>query len=57
VGLICDLNIYVHYIPYVIKFIVLHNKVIDVSYSMLLKRPWLLDVKVAHDLENNTMII
>jgi hypothetical protein len=43
VGLIRDLKIYVHSTPYVITFIVLHNSVIDVSYSMLLKRPWLRD--------------
>ncbi len=48
-GLICDLKIYVHSIPYVITFIVLHNSVVDISYSMLLGRPWLRDVRVAHD--------
>jgi hypothetical protein len=36
VGLIHDLKIYVHDIPYVIMCDVLHNNVIDVSYSMLL---------------------
>lgn len=56
-GLICDLNIYVHDIPYVITFIVLHNNVIDANYSMLLKRPWLKDAKVTHDWGNNTMMI
>jgi hypothetical protein len=56
-GLICDLNIYVHYIPYVTKFIVLHNNVVDVEYFMLLRRPWLRDAIVAHDLGNNIVII
>jgi hypothetical protein len=49
VGLIKDLNIYVHGIPYIITFIVFQNSVVDSSYSMLLGRPWLKDVKVAHD--------
>jgi hypothetical protein len=55
--LICDLKIYVHYIPYVITFIVLQNSVIDTNYSMLLRRPWLRDDKVTHDWGNNTMTI
>jgi hypothetical protein len=49
VGLIRDLKIYVHGIPYIITIIVLPNSVVDFSYSMLLGRPWLRDVKVAHD--------
>jgi hypothetical protein len=49
VGLITDLNVYVHGIPYRTTFYVLHNSVVDFSYSTLLGRPWLRDVKVAHD--------
>jgi len=49
VGLIRDLKIYVHGIPYITTFIVLQNSVVDFSYSMLLGRTWLRDVKVAHD--------
>jgi hypothetical protein len=49
VGLIKDLKMYFHGIPYIITFRVLQNIVIDSSYSMLLGRPWLKDVKVAHD--------
>jgi hypothetical protein len=49
VGLIRDLRIYVHGTPYIITFIILHKSVVDSSYSMLLGRPWLKDVKVAHD--------
>jgi hypothetical protein len=49
VGLIRDLKIYVHGIPYIITFIIPYNSVVDSSYSMLLGRPWLKDVKVAHD--------
>jgi len=49
VGLIKDLKIYVHGIPYIIMFTILHNSVVDSNYSMLLGRPWLRDAKVAHD--------
>jgi hypothetical protein len=48
VGLIKNLNIYVHGIPYITMFNVLHNSVVNSSYSMLGK-PWLRDAKVAHD--------
>jgi hypothetical protein len=48
-GLIKDLQIFVHGIPYTITFIVINNNVIDSSYSMLLGCPWLRDVKVSHD--------
>jgi hypothetical protein len=48
VGLIKDLKKYVHGIPYIITFIICHNNVVDSSYSML-GRPWLKDVKMAHD--------
>jgi len=47
-GLIKDLKIYVHDIPYLTTFIVLHNNVVDFSYFMLLGKPWLKDAKVAH---------
>ncbi len=30
-------------------FTILENNVVDFCYSMLLGRPWLRDVKVAHD--------
>jgi len=45
VGLIRDLKIYVHGIPYIIMFIILHNGAVDSSYSMLLGKPWLRDAK------------
>jgi hypothetical protein len=57
VGLIRDLKIYVHDIPYITTFIVLQNSVVDPSYSMLLGRPWLRDVKMAHDYRINTVTI
>ncbi len=57
VGLIRDMKIYVHGIPYITTFIVLHNNVVDFNYSMLLGRPWLKDAKVAHDWGNNNITI
>ncbi len=57
VGLIKDLKIYVHDIPYIITFIILQNNVVDFNYSMLLGRPWLRDVKVAHDWGSNNVTI
>ncbi len=57
VGLIKDLKIYGHGIPYIIMFNVLHNNVVDSNYSMLLGRPWLRDAKVAHDWGSNIVTI
>jgi hypothetical protein len=57
IGLIRDMKIYVHGIPYIIMFIVLQNNVVDFSYSMLLGRPWLRDAKVAHDWGRNIVTI
>jgi hypothetical protein len=56
VGLIKDLKIYIHGIPYITMFTVLQNNVVDSNYSML-GRPWLRDVKVAHDLGSNIVTI
>jgi hypothetical protein len=38
-------------------FTILHNNVVDSSYSMLLGKPWLRDVKVAHDWGRNIITI
>jgi hypothetical protein len=57
VGLIRDLKIYVHNIPYVITFIVLYNSLMGTSYSMLIGKPWLRDAKVTHNWGNKTMTI
>jgi len=56
-GLIRDIKICVHGILYITMFTVLHNSVVDSSYSMLLGRPWLRDVKVAHDQGSNIVSI
>ncbi len=57
VGFIRDLKIYVHGIPYITMFIVVQNNVIDFNYSMLLGRPWLRDVKMAHDWGSKIVLI
>jgi hypothetical protein len=56
-GLIRDLKIYVHGILYIITFIIFHNSVENSNYSMLLGRPWLRDVKMAHDWGSNIVTI
>jgi len=56
-GLIRDLKIYVHGILYIIMFIIFHNSVENSNYSMLLGRPWLRDVKMAHDWGSNIVTI
>jgi hypothetical protein len=56
-GLIRDLEIYVHGICYITPFTILHNSVVNSSYSMLLGKPWLKDAKVAHDWGSNIVTI
>jgi hypothetical protein len=56
-GIIRNLKIQIHGIPYVTTFIVLPNNVVDFSYSMLLGRPWFRDVKVTHDCGNYVITI
>jgi len=56
-GLIYDLQIYIHNIPFVATFVILQNNVVDSNYFMLLVRPWLKDTKVEHDWNNNMVII
>jgi hypothetical protein len=48
-GLIKDLRILVHGIPYAMTFIIIQSSVLDSNYSMLLGHPWLRDVKMSHD--------
>jgi hypothetical protein len=52
VELVYDLKIHVHNIPYITTIIVLQNTVIDISYSILLGRPWLRGARVTHDWGN-----
>jgi len=48
-GIIRNLKIHIHGIPYITTFIILKNSVVDSSYFMLLGRPWFRDAKVTHD--------
>jgi hypothetical protein len=54
-GIIKNLRIHIHGIPYVTTFIVLQNNVVDFSYFMLLGKPWLKDAKVTCDWGNNVI--
>jgi hypothetical protein len=55
--IIKNLKIHICGIPYVATFIVLKNNVVDSSYSMLLGRLWLKDVKFTHDWGNNVITV
>ncbi len=54
--MIKDLKILIHGIPYAMTFIVIQSSVLVSSYSMLLGRLWIRDVKVFHDWGKNTII-
>jgi hypothetical protein len=56
-GLIMDLQILVHGIPYAVTFIVIQSSVLDSLYSMVLGYPWSRDAKMSHDWGNNTITI
>jgi len=57
VGLIKDLRMYVHGIPYISTFTILHNIILNSNYSMLFGRPCFKDAKIAHYWENNVITI
>jgi hypothetical protein len=44
-GIIKNLKIHLHGIPYIATFIVLKNNVVISSYFMLLRGPWFKDAK------------
>jgi len=48
-GIIKNLKIHIHGIPYIATFIVLKNNAVNFNYSMLLRRLWFRDAKVTHD--------
>jgi hypothetical protein len=56
-GLIMNTKIFVHGIPYMVTFIVINNTVLDSSYSMLLRCPWLRNAKVSHNWGTNIVTI
>jgi hypothetical protein len=47
-GLIRDLKIFVHGIPYTIAITIINTSVPNSSYSMLLGCPWLKNAKISH---------
>jgi hypothetical protein len=54
IGLIKTLKIHIHgFFFYIITFIIIQYNVLDVSYSILLGRPWLKTDKVSHDWATN----
>jgi hypothetical protein len=53
IGLIKNFKIHIHGISYIITFIIIQYNVLDVSYSILLGRPWLKNDKVSHDWGTN----
>jgi hypothetical protein len=48
-GIIRNLKIHIHGIPYIATFTILKNNVVDFNYSMLLRGPWLRNAKVTYD--------
>ncbi len=56
-GLIKDLKIFVHGIPYMVTFTIIYSNVLDYSYSMLQRHPWLKDAKVSHNWGTNIVTI
>jgi len=56
-GLIKDLRILVHGIPYVVTFTIIQNSLLNSSHFVSLSCPWLRDVKVSHDWGNNIITI
>ncbi len=57
VGLIKDLKIHIHGIPYIVMFTVMKNNVLNFNYSVLLGRPWLSNACVIQDWGNNLIVI
>ncbi len=56
-GIIKNLKIHIHGIPFIATFIVLKNNVVDFCYFMLLRKPQLIDAKVTHDWGNDVIIV
>jgi hypothetical protein len=56
-GLIRNMKIFVHGIPYMVTFTIINSNVLDFNYSVLLGCPWLGDAKVSHDWGTNIVTI
>ncbi len=57
IGIIRDLKIHTHGIPYIAIFTMMQNNVLDGSYSMLFGLPWLKNAKVIHNWGKNLITI
>jgi hypothetical protein len=57
VGIIQNLKIHIHGIPYIATFTVMWNNVLDDSCSMFIGQPWLRNAKVIHDWGENLITI
>ena len=56
-GLLRDVKIHIHGIPYIVTLTVIDCQTIKSDYSMLLGRPWLRNAKVIHDWANDQVQI
>ena len=56
-GLIRDVKIHIHGIPYIVTLIVIDYSTVKSDYRMLLGRPWLQYAKVIHNWGNNKVQI
>ena len=57
IGLLRDVKIHIHGIPYIVTLTVIDCQTIKSDYSMLLGRPWLRNAKVIHDWANDQVQI
>ena len=56
-GLLRDVKIHIHGIPYIVILTVINCQTIKSDYSMLLGRPWFRNAKVIHDWANDQVQI
>ena len=56
-GLLRNVKIHIHGIPYIVTLTVIDYQTIKSDYSMLLGRPWLRNAKVIHDWANDQVQI
>jgi hypothetical protein len=56
-GIVPNIKIRIHGVLYIVTFIMMNNKAMDPTYSMLLGRPWLWDTKMVHDWGPNMVTI
>ena len=56
-GLLRDVKIHIHGIPYIVILTIIDCQTIKLDYSMLFGRPWLRNAKVIHDWANDQVQI